>query len=122
MWIGCLSRRRRRLDVRRTAARRHAAYGSVEIERFVSTGALDDGSGRPEISGTIPEEFRGRATPKVQILVARLLPPDFRSYLRAPGSATKLDVGRRNFVASCHGIPCGGPAAAIRIYARICWS
>jgi GNAT superfamily N-acetyltransferase len=45
----------------------------------------------------------------VQILVARLLPPDFRSDLRAPGSATKLDVGRRNFVASCHEIAMSSP-------------
>ena len=36
--------------------------------------------------------------------------------------ATRLDLGGRNFVASCHEIPSAGAGGAIRIYPRISWS
>ena len=59
--------------------------------------------GRPENTGVNTDgrtvrEFRGRTRD----------PKFLRRFLE-------------NFVASCHEIPCGGPSAAIRIYARICW-
>ena len=53
-----------------------------------------------------------------------LLPPFWLEHAgREIGAGCdELDLGGRNFVASCHEIPSAGAGGAIRIYPRISWS